>query len=117
MSGSIELSGEEYSELVAKLAAVERELLVSQRFAESQQVLKEQNIQRWIQAQEKLASVETTLAEITGTRTAIGDNLQTLQHRAQNVRRLVEAARAYLEKQTAARQLELAAALKPFEEM
>src|SRR5690554_796125 len=64
MSGSIELSGEEYSELVAKLAAVERELLVSQRFAESQQVLKEQNIQRWIQAQEKLASVETTLAEI-----------------------------------------------------
>ncbi len=68
---------------------------------------------------------ETTLAEITGTRTAIGDNLQVLQQRAQDVRRLVEAARMMCRYvKTPGRSITqvmsingvLCEALKPFEE-
>ena len=70
--------------------------------------------------QRLLAETSTRLAAVERERDGLRTQLEGFwmeYHREQDVRRLVEAARAYLEKQTAARQLELAAALKPFEEM
>src|SRR5689334_13972782 len=108
MSGSIELSGEEYSELVAKLAAVELENAELQG-----------HLQHAISLGKGMRDAE--LGKVTSLQCVRGEHDDCPTDRANfrckcecHVRRLVEAARAYLEKQTAARQLELAAALKPF---
>jgi hypothetical protein len=50
-------------------------LRVSERFAESQRILKETNIQRWTDAQERLALIERRLIEITGNHDGILPNL------------------------------------------
>lgn len=64
--------------LRAHIEALSSDLLVAERFAESQRFLKEQNIQRWTKAQERLARIELTLIELTGRETDIEHNLATL---------------------------------------
>lgn len=72
------LEMERYAAL-AREAQKDSALLVAQRFGESQRLLKEQNVARWIEAQEKLAAIEVNLIRITGQPQAITDNIAHLE--------------------------------------
>lgn len=64
-----------FANMLAHLDALEKELEGEREFAESQRVLKEQNIQRWTAAQESLALIERRLVSLTGLAQSIEDNL------------------------------------------
>ncbi len=70
-----------HDEATRAYSALQAKLLVSERFAESQRVLKDQNIRRWTDAQERLAMVERQLIAITGVDAGIEETLNALEAR------------------------------------